>query len=297
MKTLVTGWFSFEQMGATAGDLLSCDLTCRWLTEAGHEYDVAYAPPFTGGVNWREVDPQLYDTLVFVCGPFGENELIREFLDRFGHCRKLGLNLSMLQSLSEFNPFETLLERDSARSARPDISFAAKGTRVPIIGVVLVHPQEEYGAKSQHTVANQAVERLLASREIAAVPIDTRLDENSTGLRTPAEVESLIASMSAVVTTRLHGMVMSIKNGVAPLVIDPVAGGAKVMRQAQTIGWPVAFSVDELDDAKLSEALSYCLSDEARVKAGLCADAARLTVDGVRKQFVDAARAVRTGGR
>ena len=31
MKTLVAGWFSFEQMGASAGDLLARDLVCEWL--------------------------------------------------------------------------------------------------------------------------------------------------------------------------------------------------------------------------------------------------------------------------
>jgi hypothetical protein len=53
MKTLVAGWFSFEQMGATAGDLMARDLACDWLERAGHSYDVALAPPFSGGVDWR----------------------------------------------------------------------------------------------------------------------------------------------------------------------------------------------------------------------------------------------------
>ena len=36
--------------------------------------------------------------------------------------------------------------------------------------------------------------------------------------------------MDAVVTTRLHGTVLAIKNGVPPVVIDPIAGGRKVLR-------------------------------------------------------------------
>jgi hypothetical protein len=34
MKILVSGWFSFEQMGATAGDLYSKDIVCQWLDSA-----------------------------------------------------------------------------------------------------------------------------------------------------------------------------------------------------------------------------------------------------------------------
>src|SRR4051812_13581332 len=64
MKCLVAGWFSFEQMGATAGDLIAKDLVCQWLERAGYSYDVAYARPFQGGVYWRDVDPLSYTSVV-----------------------------------------------------------------------------------------------------------------------------------------------------------------------------------------------------------------------------------------
>jgi hypothetical protein len=60
MKVLVAGWFSFEDMGATAGDLMARDVACDWLHAAGHACDVALAPPFVGGVDWRAVDPEAY---------------------------------------------------------------------------------------------------------------------------------------------------------------------------------------------------------------------------------------------
>ena len=59
-------------MGATAGDLLARDVVCRWLRESGVPHDVALAPPFRGGVDWRAVDPRAYRHVVFVCGPFGD---------------------------------------------------------------------------------------------------------------------------------------------------------------------------------------------------------------------------------
>ena len=286
MKALVAGWFSFEGMGATAGDLLARELVSEWLLEAGYECDLAHAHPFQGGVDWRSVDAGDYSLLVFVCGPFGENELVREFFDRFKHCRKVGLNLSMLQPLDEWNPFDLLLERDSTATSRPDITFLATGNRVPVVGVVLVHPQEEYKAKTMHDSANQAVHHLLWSRELAAVAIDTRLDLNATGLRTPGEVESLIARMDAVVTTRLHGTVAAIKNGVPPVVIDPIAGGAKVKRHADTIGWPVVFTADNLSDDELAQALDFCLSVDGRAEAERCRERARKAALTVRDRFI-----------
>ena len=286
MKTLVAGRFSFEQMGATAGDLMARDVACEWLTQAGRTWDVAVAAPFTGGVDWRTVDPADYDEVVFVCGPFGNGWPITEFLPRFAHCRLLGLDLSMLQPLEEWNPFELLIERDSSRRAHPDLALVARQATVPVVGLILIHPQPEYGERDRHQSANAALQRLVAARELAAVTIDTRLDVNATGLRTPAEVESLIARMDVVLTTRLHGMVLALKNGVPAVVIDPVAGGAKIRRQAETLGWPVVFSTEQVSDEALDRAFADCLQAPARAMARACAGRAAEVLDGCRREFL-----------
>jgi hypothetical protein len=287
MKALVAGWFSFEQMGATAGDLLARDLACDWLGRAGFAYDVALAPPFSGGVDWRSADPGAYSHVVFVCGPFGNGWPITEFLPRFAGCRLVGLNLSMLEPLNVWNPFDLLFERDSSARARPDISFLSRQARVPVVGVVRVHPQAEYKGGA-HQVANDAIDRLIASREVAAVAIDTRLDTNSTGLRSPAEVESLIARMDVVVTTRLHGTVLALKNGVPVIAVDPIVGGAKIRRQAETLDWPIIFTADALTDEALQQAFDYCLTESARIKARRCGERAAKTVEEVRAGFISA---------
>jgi hypothetical protein len=270
MRALVAGWFSFEEMGATAGDLLARDLACGWLEGAGVEYDVALAPPFAGGVGWREVDPSRYSHVVFVCGPFGNGWPVTDFLARFAGSKLVGLNVSILESLDRWNPFDALFERDSSDAARPDVSFLSTAPLVPVVGVVLVHPQGEY-EDGMHDVAVQAIRRLVGSRELAAIEIDTRLDVNEHGLRTPAEVESLIARMDAVVTTRLHGLVLALKNGVPALAVDPIKGGAKVKRQAETIGWSTCLTADALADTELERALDWCLTESAREEARACA--------------------------
>ena len=287
MRTLVMGWFSFKNYGATAGDIMACELACEWLKTAGHGYDVALAAPFKGGVDWRSVDPKRYSHLLFVCGPFGESRDTRKFLARFVHCRIVGLNLTMLNPLERWNPFDFLIERDSSATAHPDITFLHDRAKVPVVGLVLVHPQPEYKHRARHEVANQAIRRLTESREMSVVKIDTRLDENSTGLlRTASEVESLVARMDVVLTTRVHGMVFAIKNGVPPLVVDPIAGGAKVQRQAEILGWPARFNVEHLTDNELQRAFDYCLTDEARRKARECAAIACEEVRALREQFI-----------
>ncbi len=286
MKTLVSGWFSFELMGASAGDLMARDVACQWLRDAGRDFDIALAPPFTGGVDWSKVDPADYDQVVFVCGPFGNGPPLVEFLERFGRCRLIGLNLTMLHKLDDWNPFHFLIERDSSARANPDMALAAAQPKVPVVGLILIDHQPEYGKRDRHHEANAALRRLAESYDVAVVPIDTRLDENKTGLRSATQIESLIARMDFVLTTRLHGTVLAIKNGVPVLAIDPVAGGGKIRRQAETLGWPVIFVADEFDDDSLRRAFEYCQTSEARDLARSCAVRAQDALQRLRGDFL-----------
>jgi hypothetical protein len=273
-------------MGASAGDLLSRDLACEWIESAGYEYEIAVAPPFSDAHDWRKSDASNYDALVFVCGPFGNGPPVTEFLQYFSGLPLIGLNLSMLEGLDVWNPFHLLLERDSNETARPDLAFLTRQPRVPVVGLILVHPQAEYGDRAMHQTADAALHRLAESREMAIVPIDTRLDENQTRLRTPGEIESLVAKTDAVITTRLHGMVLALKNGVPPLVVDPIAGGAKILRQANAIDWPIAVSVDAIDEEGLASALDFCLSEPGRQKAAQVYAAAVRQLGAVRHEFI-----------
>ena len=284
MRTLVAGWFSFANGHATAGDLLACDVVCEWLKRAGYTFDVALAPPFRGGVDLHRADPAGYSHAVFVCGPFEKKELEAQFLGRFANCIVFGVDLTMHVPLDAWNPFDFLIERDSSAAAHPDITFLSAQRRVPVVGLCLVEPYEG----SIASVANAAFDRLIASREMAVVQIDTRLDVNTTGLRSPAEVESLLARMDVVLTTRLHGTVLALKNGVPVVAIDPEAGGAKIKRQAQTIGWPAAFAADAVSDESLQEAFEYCLTGQARAAARECCDRAASMVEKMRLEFIAA---------
>jgi Polysaccharide pyruvyl transferase len=294
VRTLVAGWFSFEQMGASAGDLLARDLVAEWLVEAGREVDVALAAPFDGGVeggvDWRAVDPEVYAELVFVCGPLGNGEPVAELLERFRGRRRVGVNLTMLHELDDWNPFDVLLERDSSRLARPDLVFLVPARRVPVVGRVLIDAQPEYGERDLHAEVDRAIDELLGARDVAVVPIDTRLDENTTGLRTPAQVESLVARCDVVVTTRLHGLVLALRAGIPAVAIDTVAGGAKVRRQAEALGWPL-LAADGLTAAALADTFDWCLTDEAREQARVCAQGAVADLAPVRDAFLAALQA------
>jgi hypothetical protein len=290
-RALVTGWFSFEGMNATAGDVMVRDVVSRWLDEIGQSYDVANAAPYGGGLDWSQVRASDYSDLVFACGPFRYCSPLTELLQRFSHARLIGVDLTILDSPRDAaHPFHILLERDSARMARADASFAWRCRHPPVVGVILVHDQQEYGARAMHKTANSAIKTLLNSRDVAAVAIDTCLERNAGALRTAASVEALIAKMDLVVTTRLHGTVLAIKNGVPPIVVDPIAGGAKVRRHAEAIGWPIVFTADRLVDQELDQAFDHCLTDAARRQVEQCRRRAESQVEDMRLRFCAAFR-------
>jgi hypothetical protein len=275
MRALIVGWFSYRGMGASAGDLLSAKLVEEWLEDRRIPFDTAMAPPFHDGVSIEALDPKEYSHLLFVCGPLGNGWPITKLLQEFNHCRKIGINVSMLNDLDAWNPFDLLIERDSSRGAFPDLVFLSEACKVPCTGRILVHEQKEYKGRGRHAKVNEAIQSLLGSRDTAVVDIDTRLDVNATGLKSPNQITSLIALMDVVVTTRLHGAVLALLNGVPPLVIDPISGGAKVKLQMNAINWPVVFTPEEITREALEEAYDWCLTHSASHSAISCRKRAR----------------------
>lgn len=288
MRILVTGWFSFEVGHTTAGDLVTKDLVCSWLKEAGHPFDVAVTPPFSGDLEWSSADPAKYSCVVFVCGPFRPGSPLTEFLEHFAGCRLVGVNVSMLEPIEIWNPFDSLLERDSPGTGQPDLTFLSRQRHPPVVGVALVHPQSEYGNRQRHSHVDRAVRELLATRDAAAVDIDTRLDVNRVGLRSAGQVEALIARMDLIVTSRLHGLVLALKNGVPAVAIDPIAGGAKIKRQADSVGWPIVLTPESMTDAALRDAFDYCLTPLARELATQRKISAEKKLAGVKESFLTA---------
>jgi len=285
-RTLVIGWFSFELMGATAGDLIAKDLTCNWLQEFGIVPDVAmWKPTAEREISTQAVVPENYDKVVFVCGPIGDGPPLNTFLDRFAHARKYALNVSLLQDLSEWNPFAAVVERDSTVRVNPDITFAAPASNVPVVGLILVGPQDEYPTQ-RHDLAERMFAEVTQERDISVVRIDTRLDLNLTGLRSPAQIESLISRTDAVLTTRLHGAAIALRRHVPPVVVDSIPGGTKLFRQMRRIGWPLVFHVGDLDAQRISDALDFALGEEARELAAKCAEAARKDILEVKREFL-----------
>ena len=288
MRALVLGHFS------TVGDIECLEWVEEVLTAEAIPFDVAafmdkIAVAVPGAVPAHEVDPARYTHLIVVCGPFWPGLLQRRGPDlrRFSRCTRIGLNLTMVEPLDAWNPFHLLLERDSDRSARPDLTFLRPTRRVPVVGVCTIARQKEYGDRQRHGEALRLIGKLVKDRSLAAVPVDTRwpAGRNDGGLGSPAQVISVIERMDVLLTNRLHGLVFALKAGVPVLAIDPVEGGDKVTAQAGVLGWPAVTTVDDGTAARLEAMLDWCLSDEGRAAAKRMGAKAQELLAPVEHQF------------
>lgn len=288
-RALVCGWFTVDGGEATAGDLLAMDDVRATLVDAGIDVRVVTNSGFPDGTAVADVDAGDVDCLVFVCGPL-HGDRVSRLLDRFPGARKVAVNVSAVDEQMAAR-FDVVIARDGPGPTLPDLTLRRDPPALPVIGVVRAHPQPEYPG-AQHGRADDAIRLLLASRPCAVVDFDTRVHPSADPLqahgRTSAEITSLAGRMDAVVSTRLHGMVLALGRGVPVLAIDPIAGGAKVSAQAAALDWPCRFVVDTMEPEPLAEALSWCLTAPARERARRVAHDARRHLADIPARIVEA---------
>jgi hypothetical protein len=297
VRALVIGHFT------TVGDIEVLWEVERQLAAAAMPWDVApisrkmsqYDPNW---LNIRTINPAAYTHLLVVCGPFWRNYLIGTIdLDAFAHCTRIGVNLSMIENVNSYNPFDRLIGRDNDNWAQPDISFLHTPAKMPVAALCLVRSQVEYGDRQRLDEGEKVLRSLAHRNGLAVINMDTSwpAQRNACGFASPEQFESICARVDVMLTNRLHGTVLSLKNGVPVIAIDAIAGGGKVLRQAGAIGWPEVFAIDQATDAALDEALARCLHPDGRKRALACAAGTREALSGFSSDFAAALQATPEG--
>ncbi|MET9292321.1 polysaccharide pyruvyl transferase family protein [Streptomyces sp. NPDC003077] len=288
VRVLLTGWFSFLHGEVTAGDMLAAEAVQDALRAASVPYTTAWSPVYRPDApHLDDADPDAYTHLIFACGPVhsrpdpdGGPSPLMALHRRFAGCRRIAVGVSVPDPADPAaTGFHDLLPRDSARQAEAgqttaDLSVrAARPAPVPLLGVVLTGGQHEYGPRRRHAEVSEALETWLGTLDAARLPLDTRLDTRDWRIpATPAQLHAVLGRLDAVVTTRLHGLVLALRAGTPALAVDPVAGGAKVSAQAAALDWPAALTSESVTPQNLDELLAWCLTPEARHRASRTAD-------------------------
>lgn len=269
-RALVVGWPSFVHGVATAGDVLGMEAAREELQRAGLPCDMALSPVFRPeALRLEDAEPARYTHLVFACGPL-HGWQVASLHARYAHCRRIAVGVSVTDPADPAaSGFHAILARDGDGTApQGDLALHPRHAPVPVAGVILADTQPEYGAGSQGDRIGTDLTRWLRGWDCALVPLDTRLDREDWRLPyRPAELEAVIGRLDLVVTTRLHGLVLALKNGVPALAVDPVAGGAKVTAQARAWAWPATLTTENLSQETLGHWRDWCLSPAGKSAA------------------------------
>lgn len=287
-RALILGHFS------TVGDVECLEVVKGWCKKAGLPYEIApysnrLRRTMNGAINPSEADSRRYSHLLVVCGPCHPDLFRKRGFDitRYNHCHKIGINLTMIEPIERWNPFDLLLERDSDQVVRPDLAFLATIEKVPVVGRCVIRQQPEYRDRQRHDLALSLIDGLIVRHHLPSIEIDTKWPEarsllvpNSAGV-----LSSLIGRIDVLITNRLHGLVFSLLNGVPALAIDAVAGGDKVSAQARVLNWPACLLANEATQTSVDAAMAWCLSSEGRSAATTARKAALKSAGSIEQEL------------
>ncbi len=303
-KALIA-WYGSLQGHGTVGDLLSMQSVTQALSQAQLPFVHVSATSDEGieGTNIAlgEVDPREIGVLVFVCGPVIRNHQVGEALfGRFPDIRRIGVGVSVLPPDNPLHdqPFDVIFAREGWAEPFEDVAIVAPSAGVPAptrrpgpqrVGLALRGFQPEYGTCLNQRVddlVKQTLQRLTETSELEVVEIEHHLVR--AGMSAHA-VEALYADCDLIITSRYHGGVFALRQGVPFLAIDQIEGGAKVLNLLGGRGWPHVFAAAETSADQLAEAARRLLRDE---DAPLLCDTADRMRDGARATLARLAQAV-----
>jgi hypothetical protein len=234
MSILVSWWGSFEDGGETIGDLWAACAVAKRLAASNCNFAIAgktqYAEFPLAVSAWQNAVPEEVGTLMFVCGPVSAESIeFRAMIRHFSRSQKIAVGVSILPQSSSFhwNPFDIVLARDGCGPSYGDLAPAyatelGQNSHLPsdkrCIGLCFRGQQGEYGiGSSLHEKAHDLAHSLAAKTLIPVQILDTRLhndQDRSSG------IVSQFDGCKFVISTRLHGVLLSICRGIPALGID-----------------------------------------------------------------------------
>ncbi|WP_112321687.1 hypothetical protein [Oceanibium sediminis] len=236
-------------MWTTIGDLMAVYNVAKKVVAEYDEVDILWPHGGLAELTPHCVNPKQaerrahsYTTLIFVCGPLGNGLL--PFFERFWHCKRIAVAVSILEG----NPPERLVHawyaRDSKDGVGFDLALADIGyphfvaplaaRREGRANMCMVGLQNEYGGRCGNQLVDKYVREAMHGKRRKWV--NTLLDLDRA---IPESTELDLQGSEFMITTRLHGSLLSIFHKVPLVTFDQIRDGAKVTRVLGLLDQPV----------------------------------------------------------
>lgn len=258
----------------TVGDVMSVYNVATWFLRQGFRVHIRWDGELfdlnESRISEDAARRQTFDAICYVCGPL--RDWIAPYVKQFSSRKRFAIGVSVLSTYDPTSDYDYVGARDSRDISTFDLAFADIGyphisadRRLAFreVGVSLVGPQREYGEDAGHSLVVEAIRSI--DKEFALVPIQTLLRPDSLHVY---DAELLFQTFHAVVTTRMHGALLSAFHGVPVIAIDQIRGGGKVSRIVGASGLDVVNGW-ALDVSALRKQLTYLLANGPAVSQSL----------------------------
>ncbi|PST17626.1 hypothetical protein C7U61_18535 [Rhizobium sp. JAB6] len=269
-RRILVAWYGAFSGHGTIGDLRSLETVTANLVGVGHEVLHATAAelnlPGARRVDWRTIDPSSVDAVLFVCGPIlrfhpWTQELFAHFAST--HLAGVGVSLLPADDPNHSNPFDRVFARQGGPTRYGDVAIVApnpvdrrnRPTRAErVIGLALRGQQGEYGDERCRWQETEAVvQRILTSAAEDGPLRVVTIENHLTRAAMPANaIEAQYGDCDLILTSRFHGAIAAMRQGVPFIAIDQISGGAKVYDLLADLGWPYVHKISEADPSYLT---------------------------------------------
>lgn len=206
------------------------------------------------------------ETLVFVCGPIVQTDELVDLLAVHRKARKLAVGVSVISRHRQMAArFEAVLARDGLSRQSFDLAISRSlpcaapepGKRLKA-GLCLRGDQRDYGdGMTEWAKAERLLLQLAETFGLDTEPIDTVLRPGNEATK----IEQQFETVDLVLTTRLHGSLYGLSKGKPVIAIDQIKGTGKVKPILDRIGWPLAYSIEEANEALLAYQMRQVLTE------------------------------------
>ena len=265
-RRLLVAWYGAFAGHGTVGDVFALETLVTHLVGRGHRVSHATADRISivgsERVQWDTALPNDFDAVMFVCGPIlSFHPRTNAFFQRFASVPLAGVGVSMMPASHPHhtNPFRFVLAREGWGERHGDLAILApQPIHAPVrhrpkIGLSLRGRQTEYGEDRCLWQQTESLARELAKVARERIDADILDIENHLARsgRMASEIEAQYGECSLVITSRFHGAIAAIRQGVPYVAIDQIKGGAKLTSLLAPLSWPHVYRIDQLDAAAL----------------------------------------------
>jgi hypothetical protein len=258
-RVLVLWWGSIKGGDVTLGDYMAAGNLALGLQARGLDVELAafhrFPIPCIQVVHPLTAARSRYGTVVFVCGPIRTNRRLIAMLERYRGLKRIAAAVTVVPEDPDIlGYFDEVIARDGTDDAMFDLALAdpwRQRCRYPTTvksAVATCYRGRQGNISPNRHSLHELAESLME-------PVAMRLSEGHNILRidtrtpTPVRIPKIAGNFTAarlVLTTRLHGALLSLEHRAPFVALDQIERGQKVNSVLKRLDWPYHFIANEV---------------------------------------------------